>query len=214
MSNITSYAELQSRLRSWLGNNSSEGFETALQTAVTLAESDMNYGFLQPDMRTAFRGLRVPEMITRVSFQANEKYEVLPADFLEAVAVYLLNTETGDETPLSAIREDRAGLLDGRKGPTRHYCVVGNQIRLSPRPQAETGVRLIYYANVQPLENAQSCTAVLRSYPGIYLYGSLAHMEGWLENDSRIATWKALFHSQMKAANTAASYRAGPYAAA
>lgn len=207
--NIASYSDLQSRIRSWLGNNSSEGYATAIVTAIGLAENDMNYGFLEMDGRSSCRGLRVPEMVKRISFAFDEKYETLPADFLEARAVYAVNTSTGVEQPLSAVQEDRIALAERCRGLPRHYCLTGGQIRLAPRPSGSTMLRMVYYGKVPPLSDAESCTAVLLGYPGIYLYGSLAHMEGWLEDDPRMPTWKTLFHSQLKAANAASAFRGG-----
>ena len=212
MSQIDSYAELVSRVRQWLGGNSTEGFTTAIETSIELAESDMNTGFLEMNGSSANRGLRVPEMVKRVSFLSDEKYEVLPSDFLEAKAVYLLDS-AGVERPLGRVLEDRAGQVDRCTYPPTYYCITGLQLRILPRPAEEVYARMIYYAVVPPLATATTCTPILKRYPNIYLYGTLAHMEGWLHNDPRIPQWKTLFHSGIKGANMAAARRGGSLAA-
>lgn len=212
MSNIDTYAELVSRVRQWLGGSSTEGFTTAIQTSIELTEADLNRGFMNPD-GTATKGLRVPEMVKRVSFQVDEKYEVLPPDFLEALTLYRLKAD-GTEVPLGRVLEDRAGAMDCRRGDARFYCITGMQIRFAPRPQSQPfNVRMFYYAKVPPLNEASSCTAILQNYPGIYLYGTLAHMEGWVMDDPRIPQWKTLFHSLVKGASKAAMSRGGSLAA-
>jgi hypothetical protein len=213
VSEIDTYAKLISRVRQWLGDNSTPGFATAIEVAVQLAEQDMNTGFLEMTGMSACKGLRVPEMVKRVSFAIDEKYEVLPADFLEAFAIYRLDA-TGTEFPLGRVLEDRAGLLDRRRGTPRYYCISGQQFRIVPRPENENPrLRMIYYARVSPLTEGVDCTPILAAYPSLYLYGTLAHMEGWLMNDPRIPQWKTLFHSAIKGANRAAMSRGGPLAA-
>lgn len=212
MSDIDTRDKLISRVRQWLGGNSTTGFTTAIGVSIVLTEADINKGFMTPD-GGASKGLRVPEMVKRVSFAVDEKYEVLPPDFLEALALYRL-TSTGTEKPLGRILEDRAGQLDACRGDAKYYCVTGQQLRIAPRPETDpVNLRMIYYASVPPLDEATSCTAILRNYPGVYLYGTLAHMEGWLMNDPRIPQWKTMFHSLIKGANKAAMSRGGSLAA-
>jgi hypothetical protein len=212
MSQIDTYDKLVSRVRQWLGGNSTEGFTTAIWTSIELAEADMNNGFLEMNGTSSNRGLRVPEMVKRVSFLSDEKYEVLPPDFLEAKAVYLLGSG-GSERPLGRVLEDRAAAVDRCRGLPRYYCITGMQLRIVPRPTEDVFARMIYYARIPPLATAGACTPILAHYPTIYLYGTLAHMEGWLHNDPRIPQWKTLFHSAIKGANGAAGRRGSSLAA-
>lgn len=213
MSDIDTRDKLVSRVRQWLGGNSTEGFSTAIGVSIELTEADMNKGFMLPN-GDASRGLRVPEMVKRVSFASNEKYEVLPPDFLDCLAMYRLKTD-GTEVPLGRVLEDRIGALDACRGDARYYCVTGMQLRVAPRPEdgESVNLRMIYYADVPPLDDGDSCTAILRKYPGIYLYGTLAHMEGWVMDDPRIPQWKTMFHSLIKGANKSAMSRGGSLAA-
>lgn len=212
MSDIDTRDKLISRVRQWLGGNSTAGFSTAINVSIELAEADMNKGFMLPN-GDACKGLRVPEMVKRVSFSVDEKYEVLPPDFLEALAIYRLKTD-GTEVPLGRILEDRAGALDACRGDARYYCVTGMQLRIAPRPETgSVSLRMLYYAKAPPLDDDTSCTAILRNYPGIYLYGTLAHMEGWVMDDPRIPQWKTMFHSLIKGANKTAMSRGGSLAA-
>lgn len=212
---ITDLTTLKDKVSRWVGGSSDVNFPDAVEDSIQLTEADLNYGFLSPDGRRC-RGLRVPEMIKRATLAYNQKYEVNDADFLEARAVYLVNADTGAESPLSAVNEERVAQYDRLTSSCpRHYCLTGTQIRLAPRNTDESQpLRIIYYAKVPALlESATACTAVLTAYPQVYLHGALAHLEGYLIDDPRIPQWKTLFTSAVLGANAAAASRSSAYAA-
>jgi hypothetical protein len=54
---------------------------------------------------------------------------------------------------------------------------------------------------------------VLTRYPLLYLYLSLAHMQGYLVGDERIGTWKQQAGAHLQMANRAAGRRMSSHAA-
>jgi hypothetical protein len=197
---ITDYTTLQSTISRWAGGSSDTEFPEAIRDAIMLAEDELN------------RVLRVPEMVKRASTTVDEKYENLPPDCLEVTDVWWINDDI--EVPLAYQPAANIVAAARYRGNPRWYTFSGLQLRLAPRvTDEEYAVRLTYYAKLPNLAEENPCTAVLTTYPLLYLYASLAHLEGYLVGDERISVWKQQASAQVAAANRSASRRMGARAA-
>jgi hypothetical protein len=197
---ITDYSTLQSTISRWVGGSSDTQFAESIRDAIMLAEDEMN------------ATLRVPEMIKRASTTIDEKYENLPPDCLELINVWRVADDY--EVPLGYQPTSNIVAAGRLSGLPRWYTLSGLQIRLAPLVTGESYViRLTYYASLPNLSDANACTAVLTRYPLLYLYLSLAHMQGYLVGDERIGTWKQQAGAHLQMANRAAGRRMSSHAA-
>lgn len=195
---FTDYTTLQATVSRWAGGSSDSAFADAVRDAIALAENEMS------------RGLRVPEMIKRASVVANNKYENLPPDFLEMLGVWLIDEDEEEETPLARAPMNNIAACSRLSGTPKYYGLSGLQIRIAPRTDDDANIRISYYASLPSLAaGGDLCLAVLLRYPELYLYGSLANLEGYLVDDARIATWRSQFGNHMAAANRAGGVRRG-----
>ena len=195
---FTDYVTLQSTISQWAGGSSDTQFPGAVRDAIALAEEEMT------------RSLRVPEMIKRASVVVRNKYANLPPDFLELLGVWLIDEDEEEETPLTRQPMNNIAACSRLSGTPRYYGLSGLQIRLAPPAGDDSNIRISYYASLPALASGDDlCLAVLLRYPRLYLYGALANLEGYLVNDTRIATWRSLFVSHVAAANTAGGVRRG-----
>lgn len=205
---ITDYASLQSTVSRWVGGSSDSAFPDAIRDAIGLAEQEMNTGTVTDGTVMA---LRVPEMEKRVSFTVDGKYEAIPQDCLELIGVWRIDGEK--EVPLGAQPLTNVAWASKLSGSPKFYALSGKQIRFAPTSTDEWTVRLAFYARLPNLSDATACTSVLQNYPLLYLYGTLAALEGYLVADERIAVWKQQYVAALKAANNASARRLSSYAA-
>ena len=147
--------------------------------------------------------------------ETDEAYENLPSDFLELKSIRF-NTDpvvVPDYLNPRQLEQYRAAHFD-EGGTPFHYTIVGTQLLFDRVPTDDPELDLLYYAQI-PALNATNPTSnlLLDEHPGIYLYGTLLHMEPFLKNDARLATWTALYQSrrdQLHRADRRAEQAPGP----
>ena len=196
---ITDLNTLRQTAERWSAGSSDPNFSDAVVDAIGICESTLN------------RRLMTAEQIKRVVFSVTgTDWTDLPAD-LRAVAAVHYVTEAGqgkDVLLAPATQGNIAALRDRCGSGPGWYALSGLQIAIAPAAADETyALRLIYYAAVPALSATSPCTAVLLRYPDLYLYGTLASLEGYLVNDPRIETWKGQFEAELLMANRAAARR-------
>ncbi|MCM8734591.1 hypothetical protein M5E06_10335 [Azospirillum sp. A1-3] len=178
---ITSYAELQAEIASWLNRDDLAG---TIPSFISLAE------------RTMFRQVRIRQMLKRVRATLDEDFETLPDDFLEAVSLKLLTTP---ETPVSAVEPAVMDMLKARgsTGRPRYFAPIGNDLTVYPARDQDYTVELLYYARPDALSGSVSSNVILATWPDLYLWGSLAASAPFLREDERIATWGSLYRGSL-----------------
>lgn len=206
---IATFAELKASIIRRAGSSGDSDFAAyAVPEAIMTAESEMN------------SRLRVPEMMARAHATFDEAWEDLPDGFLEMRQVWLVDDDDDTETPLAAYSPERIAYIGSKVfGTPKGYCVSGTQIRLEPRSTNETyTIRMLYYAQVPDLSASSPETKILTRYPRLYLYGSLAGLEGWLlgpdgQGDARLAVWRTEFERELAMVNGAHGRRVRGWAA-
>lgn len=183
---IASYSDLKTALADFLNR---DDMTAVVPTFITLAESQIR------------RDLRHWRQERRVTGPADNDFEQLPTDFLEAI-----NLTRSDGTQLKyystpALADARTG-DPGVSGPPRAYSINAGQIELWPpaAPDTET-LTLRYYASIPPLSDADPSNWLLEEMPDIYLYGSLLHSAPYLKDDARTQVWGALYSAAVVQAN-------------
>ena len=90
----------------------------------------------------------------------------------------------------------------------RFFAISGLQMSIAPRTVGGSyPLRMIYYADVPKLSGSAPCTAVLQRYADLYLYGTLAGLEGFFVGDQRIPVWKQQYLMALADANRSAARR-------
>lgn len=79
---------------------------------------------------------------------------------------------------------------DTTTGPPLHFTVLGDYFVFGPTPDASYTANLIYYTGFAALGSGNATNVALTNHPDLYLYGSLAAAEGYLQNDPRLMFWK------------------------
>lgn len=194
----TTYAELQAAASRWSGGSSDSTFADTIRDAITFAEDDMT------------QRLWVPERVKRVTATFTAEYESLPDDCSKLISIKRL-VDGEEAAPLRKQHPDvMPGLACAYSGqPPLFYALVGAQVQLVPKPTTETPLRVrwIYYGMIPRLSDETSCTAVLTTYPQVYLYTVLKHLAPFADDVNGVAKWTALSDQAIEVANRAAVIR-------
>ena len=177
---ITTYAELQAAIADFLNR---DDLTSAIPTFISMAEAQMD------------REIRHWRQEKRVETTLNERYENLPNDFLEAIA---LSTDSDTRLTLisTADMQDKRELTTTSKDPL-YYRFTANQIEFFPVPSATstTKLSLQYYGRTPVLSASNTSNWLLTYYPDAYLYGSLVHSAPYLGEDQRITVWASMYQN-------------------
>jgi hypothetical protein len=73
------------------------------------------------------------------------------------------------------------------------YTVLAQEFQLSPIPDTNYTLQMLYYATPPYLTNTNTSNVFLVNCPDLLLYGALAEAEPYLMNDGRLETWAALY---------------------
>lgn len=178
---ITSYAELQAEIASWLNR---DDLTSNIPTFISMAE------------KTLFRQVRIRQMLKRVRTTLDEDFEALPPDFLEAVSLKIVGT---CESPIYLVEPATMDRLKagGATGRPRFFAPIGTEFAVYPARDQDYTVELLYYARPDALSGSVASNAILDAWPDLYLFGSLAASAPFLREDERLLTWTSLFRGAL-----------------
>ena len=92
-------------------------------------------------------------------------------------------------------------------GQPKFFSVVGSQIEFVPFPDGTPGsavsfpIELAYYQRQSLGPNDTDTTAVLTTYPAIYIYGCLMQSAPFIRDDPRVQTWASFYTNAINGAN-------------
>ena len=154
---ITNYSELQAAAAEWLNRGD---LTDQVPAFITMTTAQFN------------RELRLREMMQRADATSDQEYVELPADWLEHYSLSLV--PSGVTPPLRYISEKESNLLKARtgglSGPVAAYTVIGNTIELIPPPGGDVDLKMVYYARIPDLSDANPTNWLLTKAPDLYLY--------------------------------------------
>ena len=184
MSTITNYTTLQSTIADYLNR---ADLNSQIQTFIQMAEADMN------------TRLRTREMITRAEATSSAEYVQLPADWLEAINLHIVD----GKQPLRFVTLDEADRIIKEQIYTQvaAFSLMNGAIELVPPPGADVDIEMIYYAKIPTLSAQQTTNWLLTKAPDVYLYGSLLHAQPFLMDDQRMPVFATLYNSRIEALN-------------
>ena len=184
---ITTYDELKTAIADFLNR---DDLSAAVPTFISLAEAQMD------------RDIRHWRQEKRSTATLSTQYSAIPAGFLEVIRFYVTSNDT---KPLELISQaellDRKAKRSDASGSPSYYAFTAGEIEIFPVPDGEYDVELYYYASTPSLSDSNPTNWLLDQYQDAYLYGALVHSAPYLQDDTRIQVWAALYQSAINAIN-------------
>jgi hypothetical protein len=185
---ITTYTELKSAVADFLNR---QDLASAIPTFISLAESSFN------------RDIRHWRMDVRTSITLDAQFVDLPSGWLETVKIVNSTGEGPQELELIPLAEmdERRFASNDTAGAPRFYAINGGKIELYPTPSEAFTASITYVQKPTALSTSNASNWLLENFPDVYLYGSLAHSAPYLQEDSRLGVWAALYQQALSAIN-------------
>jgi hypothetical protein len=185
---ITTYAELQTAVKNW---SKRTDLDSIIPDFIRLAELRVN------------RNLRIRKMETRVTSDtvASQDYYGLPTNFLQMRGFKLNTAPLTDLDYLTPEMMDRtwAGSLTGKP---RAYTIVGDEVRLGPKPDAAYTMEMLYYQAPTSLSDSNTSNFMLTANPDALVYAALIELNSYSANDTAIIKYTQLFNEAINAIQT------------
>ncbi len=185
---ITTYAELQTAVKNW---SKRTDLDSIIPDFIRLAELRVN------------RNLRIRKMETRVTSDtvASQEYYGLPTNFLQMRGFKLNTAPLTDLDYLTPEMMDRtwAGSLTGKP---RAYTIVGDEVRLGPKPDAAYTMEMLYYQAPTSLSDSNTSNFMLTANPDSLVYAALIELNSYSANDTAIIKYTQLFNEAINAIQT------------
>jgi len=187
---LTTYAELQTSIAEFLNR---DDLTAKIPDFITLAEAQMN------------AELRHWRMEKRATASLDSQYTAVPLDFIQPVRFSIIGSQISSlsQTDSKTITDLRAANSNALGRPTE-YTIIDGSIEVFPTPDTTYTLELLYYENLDALNNGNTSNWVLQYYPNAYLYGALLHSAPYLMEDQRINTWAQFYQKAIDDINAEA----------
>jgi hypothetical protein len=172
------------------------GLKTAVNSSVS-GRTDIPDHIYEVTLAEFNRDIRTVDMFETASITADAEYEALPADFLEAVSLHLVNN--GNRQRLQVMTPDELNYQRPVSGTPRRYAVTADGLKLFPTPDAEYTLTLEYYEKIAALSGDSDTNVILSRYPELYLYTALKHVGIWARDERMVALYGPLAEQQKMA---------------
>ena len=179
---LATYANLTSAIQNWLHRSD---LSTYADDFVTLGESRLN------------NDLRIRDMETTMSTVISSGVAAVPTNYVEAKHFYISST-----TPYYWLERKSAEWIYSNypdrsaTGIPSFWARDGSNFIFGKYPDGGYTVTLVYYNRLIALSSAVN--AVYTSYPGLYLFASLAETAPFLKDDARVVLWEAKYQDILK----------------
>lgn len=176
---LSTFTELKDAVADWLDRSD---LTARIPDFIALAEARIS------------RDLRIRPMEVRsiMYTSSGQKYFNLPGGYLQMRNIQL---NTNPTQPLEYITPEMLDRLYGSNttGKPRAYTLIGDEIQLSPIPDAAYELEMAFYEKFTALGDGTSGTVttnyLTKNAPDVLLYGALMEAEPFIKNDERIPVW-------------------------
>lgn len=176
---VTTYAELQTAVGNWLANQVSTD---RIPEFIALAEAEMSRVLFDNSAEKRAQTATVAGT-ARVSLPSDcRRVRALRLDGVAGASlVYLVPTIFNDLATLG-------------QGKPNLYTVEANALRLSPVPDAEYTLEIVYQQGVTALSDAAPTNDILTRHPDAYLHGALMQAYDFLMDEARAGKARQRFN--------------------
>ena len=178
---LDTYANLKTKIADELARSD---LTSHIVDFITLADSRIN------------ADLRVRQMETTMSTVVAAGVIAVPANYIEMKNAYV--SSTSPYIPLQ--RKSSAWIYQNypyrsADSDPKFIAREGTNFIFGPYPSGTPTITVVYYNRFVIL--ATAVNAIFTSYPGLWLYASLAESAPHLKNDSRVALWEAKYKAEL-----------------
>lgn len=140
------------------------------------------------------REIRIRQMLksATTATTAGDKTIELPTDFLEARDIFVVGNPSQSLSYVSPSALT-ANSRSTQSGKPNQYTVLASEFQLSPIPDSNYTVEMLYYAAPTLLSDSNASNVFLANLPDMLLYGALLEAEPYLMNDARLQTWIGMY---------------------
>jgi len=106
-----------------------------------------------------------------------------------------------------------ANSADGATGQPQYYQIEGGNLVLSPAPDSDYSVKMVYHAKIPALSGSNPTNWLLTKYPDLYLYGSLVEAVIYTNDVELLPIWQSKADAAIEDAwqsSNAESFSGGP----
>jgi hypothetical protein len=144
------------------------------------------------------------DVATILDVVAGEPIVDLPADFLELKSIRI--PYSGGEKNLHQKTMTQSGnvlhYMGGATRSPRWYARYGLKLELTPIPQEDTTLNIVYKALLPPLSEVDNPTdVILNTNPRLYLYAVMFEAALLTQHEEKIAYWDGLTARELESAN-------------
>lgn len=176
---IIDYSSLQDTVADWLHRTD---LAVQIPTFIQLAESKISNNIRSRHLETA-TDLFTTEGVDQV---------LLPSDYgsLKNIQVAGATNTVLTLLPDDALLSYNAG---NEVGTPKFYAIQGEYIKLSPIPNGELTLNVVYYKDLTPLSGVNTTNWVLDKYPAVYLYGALIEASVYINDPEQVQFYQMKF---------------------
>jgi len=193
---LSTYSELLSTVASYLNR---DDLTAIIPTFITLTENRLN------------RELRVRANMVRAvtTTTSGQAFYDLPSDLIELRNItYDSSSQSFALRYLSpeSVSREYGTIVSGQP---RAYTNLGNNLKLTPTPDAAYSISINYFSQLRSLGDSTTTNDVLAEYPSLYLFGACLEGAIYLNDTEQTNRFGAVFQKALddvKAAEDAARY--------
>lgn len=180
---LATYNDLLTQAANWLHRSD---LTSNIPDFVTLAESKIN------------KALRVRQMETTTASTIASGVIAVPSNYIGLKDAYISSTSPyGPLTRKTAeFIYDKYPYRVADKQPV-YIGREGNNFIFGPYPDSNYTVTLVYYNRLAALSGTTN--TVYTSYPGLWLFGTLAESAPFIKDDKRVQIWQLKFKELLEA---------------
>lgn len=184
---LVTYADLQASIISWTHR---ADLASSIPDFIGLAESEIN-----TDMR-----LRLMAESFSLTLLAGTQTVAMPDRFIEPIKLEIVFSGR-DNKPLTYLSAQQItdNSSAGVAGEPEYWTIDGDNLSF-PYPADQNYA--LSFRMMQGFDLVTTGTnALMKRYPGIYLYGALVQAAAFIANDARIPLWKQMYEEIKKKVN-------------
>jgi len=186
---LVNYSDLKASVKKW---SKRDDVDALLDDFIDICETEIYENTVEP--------LRLRSMIvTETSATSTSvRTQSLPTGFLEVRRTDL--TIGTVRTPIDYVTPSAQVIRTGTAVPANY--TITDQIEYDIIPDVAYVTNIVHYAKLTALSSSNTTNDIITNHSNIYLYGTLAILYQYAEDDEQAAQYKALFIAAINGANT------------